>query len=208
MSSWDKEEAKRLFKELLFWNTFIEKPRIKHQKNIYLLYELPFYDELSIKQISKTFKRYTRSCNIEIINSKGPIVQLEASKSSIKDLFKVLLDEFKDFKYQMTVKVLLRKHKVNGGIEFASVYFNSTIKTVINFDEYDLDQSFQEILYRIDNWINKGSGWIIKSIEAEYVNISIFSPLSGSSYIELPNKLRNSMKGLINIKNNDTKCFL
>ena len=24
----------------------------------------------------------------------------------------------------------------------------------------------------------------------------------------MPNKLRNSMKGLINIKNNDNKCFL
>ena len=35
-----------------------------------------------------------------------------------------------------------------------------------------------------------------------------FSLLSGSSNIELPDKLRNSRKGLINIKNNDNKCFL
>ena len=26
--------------------------------------------------------------------------------------------------------------------------------------------------------------------------------------MELPNKLKNSMKGLVNIKNNDNKCFL
>ena len=92
--------------------------------------------------------------------------------------------------------------------EYAPVYFNSAIKTVINFDKYDLDKSFQEILYRIDNWINEGSGWIIESIEAQYVNISIYSPLIGSTYIELPDKLKNPMKGLINIKNNDNKCFL
>ena len=30
----------------------------------------------------------------------------------------------------------------------------------------------------------------------------------GSTYIELPGKLKNSTKGLINIKNNDNKCFL
>ena len=48
---------------------------------------------------------------------------------------------------------------------------------------------------------------MIESINAEYVNISIFSPLSGSSYIELSNKLRSPMKGLINIKNNENKCF-
>ena len=105
------------------------------------------------------------------------------------------------------MKILLRKHKGNGHIEFAFVYFNSTTKTVIN-SKYDLDRSIPEILYRIDNWINEGSGWVVESIEAEYVNISIYSPLSGSSYIELPNKLRNSMKGLINIKNNDNECFL
>ena len=57
----------------------------------------------------------------------------------------------------MTVKVLLGKRKENEDIKFASVYFNSTTKTVINF-MYNLDKSFQEILYRIDNWIHKESG--------------------------------------------------
>ena len=47
-----------------------------------------------------------------------------------------------------------------------------------------------------------------ESIEAQYVNFSIYSPLIGSTYIELPDKLKNPMKGLINIKNNDNKCFL
>ena len=81
---------------------------------------------------------------------------------------------------------------------------NSTTKTVIN-SKYVLDKPFQEILYRIDHWINEGSGWVIETIDAEYVNISGFSPLSGSTYTELPRRLTNLMKGLINIKNNDNK---
>ena len=40
------------------------------------------------------------------------------------------------------------------------------------------------------------------------MNISIYSPLIGSPYIELPNGLKNPIKGLINIKNNDNKCSL
>ena len=95
---------------------------------------------------------------------------------------------------------MLSKHKENGGIEFAPVYFNSTTKTVINSYKYLLDKSFQEILYGIDNWINEGSGWVIESVNKEYVNISIFSPLSGSTYIELSCRLKNSMKGLIILK--------
>ena len=114
----------------------------------------------------------------------------------------------KGFKCQITTTVLLHKHKMDGNIEYSLVYFNSATKTVINF-EYCLDKSFQEILYRIDNWINKGSGWIIESIiDGEYVNIFACSPLIGSTYIELPSGLKNSKKGLVNIKNDDNKCFL
>ena len=80
------------------------------------------------------------------------------------------------------MKVLLIKYKENTEREYAPVYFNSTTKTVIN-PEYDIDKSFQENLYKIENWINEGSGWVTESIEAEYVNISIYSQLSGSSYI-------------------------
>ena len=122
-------------------------------------------------------------------------------------MFKDLLDEIKGFKYQITVKVLSRKHKENGGIEFAPVYVNSTTKTAIN-SKYMLDKSFQKFLYRIGNWINEGSGGLIESVDAEYVNISVCSPLSGSTYIELPCRLKNSMKGLIKIKNSDNKYFL
>ena len=40
---------------------------------------------------------------------KDLIVQLEASKSSIKDLFNDVLNETKGFKYQITVNVLLKQ---------------------------------------------------------------------------------------------------
>ena len=122
-------------------------------------------------------------------------------------MFKDLLDEITDFKYQVTVKVLLRKSKENGDVEYTPVNFNSTTKTVINL-EYDLDKSFQKILYRIDNSINEESGLVIESVDFEYVKISIYSPLSGNIYIELPCRLRNPMKGLISFKNNDNKCLL
>ena len=63
-------------------------------------------------------------------------------------------------------------------------------------------------MYRTDTWINEGSAWKIESTDGEYINIAIYNPLSGSTYIELLDELKNSMKGLINIKNDDNKCFL
>ena len=47
---------------------------------------------------------------------KDPFIQLEASKSSIKDLFEDLLNEINSFKYQITVKAFLTKDKQNGVI--------------------------------------------------------------------------------------------
>ena len=52
------------------------------------------------------------------------------------------------------------------------------------------------------------SAWAIDYIDGEYVNISIYSPLSRITYIKLPDKLKNLVKSLINIKNIDNKCFL
>ena len=39
------------------------------------------------------------SYKVEIVEKKEPIVQLKASKSSIKDLFSDILNETKGFKY-------------------------------------------------------------------------------------------------------------
>ena len=85
------------------------------------------------------------SYKVEIIERKDPIVQLKASKSSIKDFFSDLLNETKGFKYQITVKVLLKRYKLNGEIGSAPVCFNSVTKTVVNH-RFKLEIFFQEIL--------------------------------------------------------------
>ena len=180
------------FKELPFFNVSIKKPKIKRLKNIDLLAELLFYDQLNIIKTDQTFSGYAASYKVEIVDKKDLIVQLEASKSSIKDLFNDLLNETKGFKYQITVKVLLKKYKPNEEIEFTPVYFNSSTKTIIN-NRFKLEHAFQEILYKIDAWIEKGSGWITESIELQYISILTYRPLVGRSYIDL-HRIKTSKK--------------
>ena len=85
-------------KELPFFNGSIEKPKIRHLKNVELA-EQPFYEQLGIIKTDQAFKGYARSYKAEIVDKKDLIVQLEAIKSSIKDLFNYLLNETKGFKY-------------------------------------------------------------------------------------------------------------
>ena len=72
-------------------------------------------------------------------------------------MFSDVLDETKGFKYQIMLKVMLKKFNSNGEIEFAPICCNSTTKAVINH-KFSLKNALQEILYKIDNWINEGSG--------------------------------------------------
>ena len=85
---------------------------LKRLKNINLLSELPFYEKRDITKTNHMFRGYAMSYKVEIIERKDPINQLEANKSSIKDLFSDLLNETKDFKYQMTLKVVLKNKKL------------------------------------------------------------------------------------------------
>ena len=176
-------------------------------KKHWFAFWISFYQQLNVIKTDHALRRYAISYKVEIIEKKDPIKWLEVSKSSIKELFGDLLNETKGFKYQIKIKVVLKKYKPNGEMEFRPVYFNSSTKRVINH-RFSLEDAFQEILYRIDDWINERSGWIVGLIKSQYINISSYKPLSGSSYVKLPAEFKSPKKGLINIKNNDQKCFL
>ena len=102
--------------------------------------------------------------------------------------------------------VLLSKAKNSEHTEYRPVYFNSLTKTVVS-DNYFLGQCFNEINYRLENWISHGSGWIVEEIISQFLNLSSYLPLSGNTYSKLPVEIKRPMKGLINIQNNDNKCF-
>ena len=98
---------------------------------------------MSIVKNKAAFSGYSRSHKIEIVDRRDVIVQLKASEISIVELFKDLLIEFKGFKYQITLSVLLNKVKSSDLVEYSPVYFNSLTKTVIG-DKFKLNQCFND----------------------------------------------------------------
>ena len=96
------------FKELPFYNKPIKKPKVKCLKDIDQLIELPFHEQLDVIKTDEAFSGYAMSYKVQIVERKDPIVQLKASKLSIKNLFNDILNETKGFKYQVTVKALLK----------------------------------------------------------------------------------------------------
>ena len=162
-----------------------------------------------INQVDKALKGYTQSFEIGIKHSKDPLLQLQNTRKAVEYHLIKTLPSMKGIKFVETLKVTFSK-MTGDGIIFKTAFFNSKAQTIINNEEIfgSLQLSKQQILNFVAVWISESSGWIVKSVDAHYLNIVKYEPIKGNSYIQLPKELRNSAKGLINLKNEDDKCFL
>ena len=76
----------------------------------------------------------------------------------------------------------------------------------------DLHEIYNEMIDEIEEEIQKveqaeGSGWVFLEVENLTLHTDIWDPIKASSYIDIPPELKNK-KALINMKNEDNKCFL
>ena len=158
-----------------------------------------------IEQTKKAVERYTKSFEIAIKSEKDPLKQLKSTRKVINQNLKKLLIEEKGFKSVETLKVTFEKTTSKDETTIKTAYFNSSSFTIVNENEMnkELQESQEQIINKIAQWISEGSGWTIESVDNHFINIIKYNPLRGSSYIKLPQELRNSAKGLINIKNDD-----
>ena len=137
------------------------------------------------------------------------------TKPDVAKKLESILSKEGGMKAQVTLHILFKKKTMRSGtdeevIEYKDAYFNSKAFIILNVDEIidALNKSAEEILKSIASWISDGSGWTIDEILSHFVNIVKYLPLRGNSYLPLPLELRHHMKGLINPKNQDDKCFL
>ena len=161
-----------------------------------------------INQVDKALKGYTKSFEIGIRNSKDPLLQLQITRKAVEYHLIKTLPSMKGIKFVETLKVTFSK-MTGDGIIYKTAFFNSKAQTIIN--DLDIAESLkvseQQILNFVAVWVSESSGWTIKSVDKHYTNIVKYQPMQGSSYIQLPHELRNSAKGLINLKNEDDECF-
>ena len=167
-----------------------------------------------IKELNQALKSHAKSYVIELQDTLNPLNHFKKTKALVKSHLKDLLKDMKGFKFIETLEVMFEKDTIDSKTgKRASIYktavFNSEAKIVTKVDdiEPELNMSRHEIMNAIDKWVSEGSGWGIDRIDSHYINVTLYKPLNGSSYIELPMELRNSKKGLINMKNKDEECF-
>ena len=170
--------------------------------------------EPKIKELNKALKGHAKSYDIELQDNLNPLNHFTKTKALAESHLENLLKDTKGFKFIETLEVTFEKDTIDSKTGkhvsiYKTAFFNGKAKTITKADdiEPELNMSSQEILNVIDKWVSEGLGWVIDRIDSHYINVTLYKPLNGSSYIELPTELRNSKKGLINMKNEDEECF-
>jgi hypothetical protein len=139
-----------------------------------------------------------------------PLDQLTSSRQVVRSILVNELRKLGGIKYTETLKVRMSKEVGGGKTSKDSVYFKSKTGTVTNHEDIEKTAAFNQqiILNRIESFQNLGSNWVIMNIESHYINIAMYKPLAGSSYMELPKDISNSKCGLINMRNDDNMCLM
>ena len=127
---------------------------------------------------------------------------------SIKPLLHIInrwLTKTRGFKMQLSLKLKLEK----SDDQTARTFFNSSQFIVLPSTDINetLITAFTTILMRIDDFQQMGSGWVVTFVRRLDVHVSKYQPLRGSTFITLPNYIKNK-RCVLNIQNNDNKCFV
>ena len=167
-----------------------------------------------IKELNRALKGHAKSYDIELLDNLNPLNHFTKTNAMVESRLENLLKDMKGFKFIETLEVAFEKDTIDSKTRkhvsiYKTAFFNGKAKTITKPNDIDpeLNMSRQEILNMIDKWVSEGSGWVIDHIDSHYINVITYKPLHGSSYIELPTELRNSKKGLINMKNKDEEFF-
>ena len=89
-----------------------------------------------------------------------------------------------------------------------AVLSTDTIEVYDSGDVHDaLNSTYENLVSAIEDFQQRGSGWILDELVALDLHLLEFDPLRATSYISLPTCIQNR-KAVIIIKNKDEKCFL
>jgi hypothetical protein len=130
------------------------------------------------------------------------------TKPILNHLSKGLVEK-RGIKWFINLKVRFTKPKPDGEDLSTEPHFRSHCMKTVNQHELDnqLDEVKQKITQPLVLFQKEGSGLVLDEILHLDLSIAQYTPVRGSSYIPLPNKLKTK-KAIINIKNSDNKCFM
>ena len=151
-------------------------------------------------------KNYTVQYVIKGEPLYGPNVFLQIAKPYVINI----MNTNPNIKARLYLNCIMYKSDPLGTI-YKKFAFHSIGQKIIT-EATDPHEIYNEMVDEIEEEIQKvenavGSGWVFLKVENLTLHVDIWDPVKASSYIKLPEYLKNK-KAIVNMKNKDDKCFL
>ena len=192
-----------------------EIPRIKEIPKVE---EIPkpsdyiFIDEDKPEMVKSAFKKSQKRFRINTTHIHSPVDEMKSKKNVIENLLKDNLKSIKSLKFNYGLEITFTQLSKEDQIRISDIkeILWSSPQIILNENDIDkkMDIVISDIMQKITSFSASGaSSLVISKLNTQYIDIIEYKPLKGSSYIKLPKALKNPKMGLINIKNEDQKCF-
>ena len=106
----------------------------------------------------------------------------------IHDKLKEEILALNGIKFQLALKVQLRKDNPDGSEEYTDPVLRHKQKNLLQASEIneDLNKAFPHLLELIEKWTERGSEWVVNRVQTLRLDIARYQPLRGGPYIPLP----------------------
>ena len=153
------------------------------------------------------FKDYVAQYVIKGNPNYGPFAFLEIAEPHIINI----MDKNRNIKVRLYLNCRMKRTDSNGYVLIKPFAFHSKGKKIIT-EATDIKEVYHEMRDEIEEKVQQmqnaeGSGWVFLEVINLTLHVDIWDPVKGSSYIDLPKELKNK-NAIINMKNEDNKCFL
>ena len=153
------------------------------------------------------FKDYATQYVIKGDPTYGPVMFLKGGRPTMVNI----MSRNRNIKARLYLNCLMKRTDSDGFTTIKKFAFHSIGNKIIT-ESTDPHEIYQEMSDEIEEEIQKveqseGSGWVFLEVEDLTLHINIWDPLSASSYIDLPQFLKNK-NAIVNMQNEDNKCFL
>ena len=137
----------------------------------------------------------------------GPTVFFQVAEPYIINI----MSKNRNTKVRLYLNCIMKRSDPGGFTLIKNFAFHSIGRKIVT-EATDPNEIYQEMINEIEEEIQKveqavGSGWVFVEVENLTLHIDIWDPIKASSYIDLPKELKNK-NAIINMKNEDNKCFL
>ncbi len=210
-----EERTNAEFLELAQTDPFDIPPTLEFERRDYVRSGRELIDSNFIAFVPSTYPNRYDYHNFLLQNRNQITGIINSERIRLDSSLKVRIGIF------LTIK-RLRNHQQNLFTDDIEVFQNDEYEVLYNrpfkstnmavFPSTNLDEIYDLTIMRIDGKIDKlsscGSGWIIAAVTGVFIEVIKYTPLTASGYIELPSGMPTRCNGVINIQNNDNKCFM